>query len=126
MAAYATAADLTGWLPADGSVTVPAGAEAARLLDRASELVEEYAVSGWTVDDTGAAVDAEVVTALKNAVCAQVEQWLSVGEDNAIDGYPAGTAVVTKALSVSMRPQRLGPRARAALAKAGLTQARGW
>lgn len=121
---YATAADLTSWLPGDGSVPVPAAAEANRLLDRAAELVDDYVTSGYAVDATGAPAAAAVVDALRDATCAQVEQWLAVGEANDIEGRSG--AVSSHGLSMDSYPDRLAPRARRALARAGLIRGVAW
>lgn len=72
--AYATTGDLTAYLAVEES-TLPA--DAARLLQRASELV--YSLVRRNYDSTVAMH----VEAARNATCAQVEYWAEVGEDAA-------------------------------------------
>lgn len=123
--AHATTADLEAWLTGSG-FTAPTGDEAEHLLARASDLVDEKVVAWYAVDGAGLPVETEVRNALRDATCAQVEQWLSVGEDNDVDGYPRDTGVGTNGVSLSARPSRLAPRARAQLNKAGLLTTRAW
>lgn len=123
--AHATEAQLAGWL-AGGDLPAPTGAAATRLLERASTLVSAKVVSGYPVDEAGLPTETEVAAALRDATCAQVEQWLSVGEDNDIDGYPRDTAVSGGGVAVSRRPSRLAPRARDILRDAQLLVTRGW
>lgn len=123
MRPLATPADLTAWLPADGTITVPTGPEAERLILRASETVAEHATVGWTVDTLGDPDVTEVREALRDATCAQVEQWLEVGEENDIAGYPRGTAMGMGSMNLSRLPSILAPRAKRILRTAGLTGA---
>lgn len=107
LAAHSTLADLAEWLGTEA----PAGAE--RLLRRASELVDAHTTTCYATDEeTGLATDEEecgYLAALRDATCAQVEQWILAGEHNDIDGM-AGQDVSTMGLSVT-RPRRLAPRA---------------
>jgi hypothetical protein len=123
---YATQADLASYLPADGSVQVPTGPEADRLLQRASELVAEAVTSGYAVTTTGAPSDATVAGALRDATCAAVEQWLEVGEENDIAGYPRTASMSSAGMTITDLPQLLAPRARRILRSAGLTGAVAW
>lgn len=120
---HATPVDLLGsdeepgWLSQDAaSVVDPDDAE--RLLARASLLVDRAVRQPYRVDDDGVAVDAAVLEALRTAACAQVEQWLEVGEENAVDGL-AGT---DRALGSGVRAPELAPRALSVLLGAGLVQ----
>lgn len=107
--AYATPAELTGWT---GKAN-PADAD--RLLLRASEIVDAHVTTAFDVDDdTAMPTDALVIAVLRDAVCAQVEHWMTTGEVNDIDGM-AGQDVSVSGLSVT-RPARLAPRARQQLA----------
>jgi hypothetical protein len=110
---YATSADLTAWLP-DGTVV----ADAERLLRRASELVDDVVRRPYGTDDSGIPTDADIAEALRDACCAQVEQWLEVGEANDVDGL-AGDQVSVTGYSGHRAP-RLAPRALRILRNAGL------
>jgi hypothetical protein len=121
--AHATEAQLVAWLP-DG--TAPTGAEATRLLARASQLVDDHVLSGYAVDEFGKPSLLEVRDALRDATCAQVEEWLEVGEENDTAGYPAATSISGTGLSVTHMPAVLAPRARRALRVAGLMRGRAW
>lgn len=116
--AYATVDDLTAWLPP--SVTFDEG-DAPRLLMRASELMDQTVRAFYSVDANGIPTDTATATALNKATCAQVEQWLEVGEENDIDGL-AGTnvAVAGKSGYVGYRATELSSRAFRLLSNAGL------
>lgn len=112
--AYATEAELTAYLP-DGTVVT----DADRLLARASELIDGTVTSSFAVDaDTDLPTDPDVAAALRDATCAQVEQWLEVGEENDIDGL-AGTQVSLTDYSGKRAP-KVAPRAFRILQNAGL------
>lgn len=123
MRPLATAADLTAWLPGDGSVAVPTGAEADRLILRASETVAEHVTTGWALDANGDPAYDWAREALRDATCAQVEQWLEVGEENDVAGYSRTTSMGVGGLSLSSLPDVLAPRARRILRLAGMTAA---
>jgi hypothetical protein len=108
---HATAQDLAGWL--DGE-TPP---EAARLLARASRLVDRHVYAGYRVDDDGLPVDEHVRDALRDATCAQVEQWLAVGEDHDVEGVEGAVSVGGASFTL---PPSLAPRARRELVLASL------
>lgn len=116
--AYASAADLSAWLPS--SVSFDDG-DATRLLARAAELIDGTVRSPYTVDTNGLPTDTTIAQALNDASCAVVEQWLEVGEENDIDGL-AGTnvAVAGKSGYVGLRAPHLAPRAFRILSNAGL------
>jgi len=110
---YATTADLDAFLGAAGP------ADADRLLLRASELLDAVVVAAFEVDaDTELPTDTDIAAALRDAACAQVEQWVEVGEANAIDGLH-GTSFALSGYS-GRRAPRLAPRARDILHAAGL------
>lgn len=112
--ALATESDLTDWLP-DGTVV----ADAARLLARASQRIDATVLAVFDVDtDTQMPTDTDVAAALRDATCAQVEQWLEVGEENDIDGL-AGTQIAVTGFSGKRAP-RIAPRALDILRDAGL------
>lgn len=117
MLPFATAADLTGWLPA---ALAWEAADVERILRRASEVVADGVTSGYYVDATGAPTDPVIAGALRDATCAQVEQWLEVGEENDIAGYPGDTFLSGGGLSQNRLPPVLAPRARRILRGEGL------
>lgn len=111
---YATPAELEAFLPAGSAVD-----EAERLLARATELIDEVVRLPFTVSTvTGLPTDSTLAGALRDAVCAQVEQWLEVGEENDVDGL-AGTQVGIGAYS-GLRAPKVAPRAVRFLGNAGL------
>lgn len=113
--AYATTAQLDSFLAA-GSLP----AEASRLLERASELLDDVVTAAFTVDAvTGLPTVAAVAAALRDAACAQVEFWLEVGEEHEVAGM-AGRQVRVGSLSIDRLPPRLAPRARGFLQRQGL------
>lgn len=112
-AAYATPADLQAFLPSGWPVS-----DVDRQLLRASELIDAKVRGVFSIDDTGAPVDATIAQVLRDATCAQVEAWVEVGEENDIDGR-AGTQVTAGGASYQRAPE-LAPRAARILATAGL------
>ena len=80
--AHATEQDLADWMGEDQTVPTNAG----RLLERASELVDEVVTVFYRTDAQGDPVDDQVADALRDATCAQVEWWAKVGEDPDVDG----------------------------------------
>lgn len=112
--AYATSAQLAAYLKGG---TVPD--DAARLLARASELIDATVRASFSVDtDTSLPTDADVAAALRDATCAVVEAWLEVGEDNDVDGL-AGAQIAVQGYSGPRAPT-VPPRAARLLATAGL------
>lgn len=90
-----------------------------RLLVRASSLIDFHTHTAYTVDsDTGLATDNEVAAALADAVCAQIEFWVEVGEASNIDGLASTQQSVGGRSGYRTPP--LAPRAHEALANAGL------
>ncbi len=118
MSAYATLAELAtfvGSTPSDAA----SQAIAERMLERASELMDGVVVAAFEVDSvTELPTDVEVAAALRDATCAQVEQWLEVGESNDVDGL-AGTAVSVGGYAGRRAPS-VSPRALRILRNAGL------
>lgn len=109
--AYATPADLAGYLR---SGTAPS--DAARLLARASELIDEAVMPNQIdLDNT------EHVAAASKATCLQVEWWLEEGEQRDTHG-PVSQLTASKTQEVMGRsaPTYLAPRARRVLLLAGL------
>jgi hypothetical protein len=113
--AHASVAELAAWLPA----TTPVPADAARLLQRASEVVDEACTQAFWLDtDTSLALDATTATALSEAACAQVEFWLEVGEANDVDGL-AGSQIAVPGFAGRRAPV-VAPRAARILSAANL------
>jgi len=121
MTTYATvaqlAADPWGLTPAD----------AARLLVRASEVIDQALRTAiYAVDDTGAPTDAAVAQVMADAVCAQVEFWETGDEEDDILGPVdeislAGMRMLFSARSgLRQSPTYLAPRAHRILVNAGL------
>ena len=132
MRAYATPADLAGdpdtgqvpWLSAAQLALL--GDDAPRVLQRATEVIAENVTVGYFVDVDGNPTEGYVIAALRDACCAQIEQWMEVGEDNDIAGYPSSTFISGGGLSVNRLPPVLAPRARRVLRLAGLQSAVAW
>jgi hypothetical protein len=73
---YATVADLETYCGA------PANPGDDRLLQRASELVDELLVAtAYTVDSNGNPTNADAIAAMRDATCAQVEWWRGTGDE---------------------------------------------
>jgi hypothetical protein len=115
--AHASAAELASWL---GDVPV---AGASRILARASELVDDKVMAAYETDVDGHAVDATVAAALSAATCAQVEQWIEVGEELDISGFPSSGGFMLGRLQITDLPATLAPRAARALRAEGLLTA---
>lgn len=112
--AYATVAELTEFI---AGRTPPD--DAARLLARASELVDEWVRAPYTIDDTTKLpTDPDIAAVLRDATCAVVEAWMEVGEDNDIDGL-AGAQIAVQGYSGPRAPA-VPPRVKRILANAGL------
>ncbi|MFS0695127.1 hypothetical protein [Streptomyces nitrosporeus] len=106
---YATPEQLSAWTGQD------APADAVRLLARASEDVEDAARTAiYDVDVQGMPTDPDVIAAMADATCAQVEYQEAAGDD--------GTGADDRWGSVSIGPVSLGDR-RGAPAGAGVTLA---
>jgi hypothetical protein len=119
---YATAEELAAY------TGQPAPADAARLLARASEDVEDALLTAiYDTDDAGAPTDPAIIAALSEATCAQIEYQQATGDD--------GTGAAGRWDSVSIGPVSLSgrqdtprgagevdlaPRAHRALRRAGL------
>lgn len=122
--AHATTAQLAAYL---GTPEGDLPADAPRLLDRASDIIDRV-TRGRSIGTLGGYAAAQVV----KATCAQAEFWImGDGESSDISGgvqsYRAGSVSVTRAQgsagSSSDLNDRLAPRARDALFLAGLLNA---
>ncbi|UIX33548.1 hypothetical protein [Streptomyces sp. GQFP] len=95
---YATADDYLGWT---GEQTAPA--DIARLIARASEDIDEALLTAvYCTDAAGMPAHPEVIEALSNAVCAQIEYWQETGD--------TGTGAAGRWDSVSLGPLSLSGR----------------
>lgn len=106
---YATKADLAAYL---GVAEQDLPADADRLLQRATELIDEATLGRIDPADTDHA------DAARQATCAVVEAWLQAGEERDITGQRGG--VTLGSLRIDELPQGLPPRARRHLMLAGL------
>ncbi|MFE4256052.1 hypothetical protein ACFRU3_42785 [Streptomyces sp. NPDC056910] len=94
---YATADQLAAWT---GN---PAPSDADRLVTRASEDIDDALLTAvYCVDDAGMPSDPDVVQALADATCAQVEYQQATGDD--------GTGAAGRWDSVSIGPVSLSGR----------------
>ena len=129
MTTYATvaqlAADPWGLTPAD----------AARLLVRASEVIDQALRTAiYAVDTTGAPTDVAVIQVLADATCAQVEFWETGDEEDDILGPVdqlslAGMRIqFTSTRGERQSPTYLAPRAHRILVNNGMrdSQPVGW
>lgn len=87
----------------------PEGDAAERILLRASEVVQWASVGTYDPDDVD--LPETVPEALRDATCAQVEQWLEVGEEIDIGGWNRSQGVKYGAVALDSLPSILAPRA---------------
>lgn len=103
---YATASDLEDYLRADPP------ADADRLLERASELLDAEVLRGawYDIDATTLMpTNAQVITAFRQAVCAQVEFWGEVGEQNDTSGPIQGVSIGSVQIQYGAGDNRVSP-----------------
>lgn len=113
-------ADTTA-LEAFTGTTAPADAD--RLLERASELLDDKVRRAFDVDTvTDLPTDTDIAAALEQACCAQVEHWTEVGEEHDVEGLHC-VAISVGGMTLGHLPPELGPRARRILRTAGLLDA---
>lgn len=113
---YATKTDLSAYT---GIPETELPADSARLIKRASELIDMATLN--RIDTT----DTEHAEAAKNASCAQVEYWLQAGEHQdvtgPIQGYSIGSFQVQFGAGDNrISPTELAPRAKRYLFLSGL------
>lgn len=117
MATYATADELASYT----GQAAPADAE--RLLTRASELIDEVtrgrAAAAW--DDPLPDPVSDDQAAIRDATCAQVEFWMSLGEEHDVEGVRGGVSV--GAVRFDNLPETLATRAARALRRRYLLSA---
>lgn len=81
---YAVTADVIAFMGAQAQIPDPPydTAEITRLITRACELCDNWLNSyAFAVDSIGNPTDATLLNALNGAVCAQVEFWISNGDE---------------------------------------------
>lgn len=94
-----------------------------RLLERASDLMDDVVVIPY-LDSDGNFIDedtngdSDYRDSLKDAVCAQVEFWLEVGEEHDITNQRG--QITVSGLQISKLPDTLADRAKRALGRSGL------
>lgn len=119
--AHATEQDLTDWLAGSG-LAVPADAD--RQLERASLLVDRATVAARYDPD-----DPDIIQALSDATCAQVEWWLAsgdeLGETSQWSDMAIGSARLARQAGTAADRDdgRLAARAKDVLIVSGLTPA---
>ncbi len=113
--AYATAEEYTTF------ADVAADADVDRLLERASELIDDTVRATFTISSsTSLPTDTTIAAAMRDATCAQVEYWVTeVGEEHDIAGM-GNRQVSIGHLSMDHLPPVVAPRARRFLSVAGL------
>jgi len=110
VASYAAEEDLAEYLiGGDYEDDTPEGEAAIRILKRATEVIER--ASRGTYDTDQDPLPVTITEALRDATCAQVEQWLEVGEEVDIGGWNRAQGVKYGAVSVESLPSALAPRA---------------
>lgn len=97
-----------------------APADINRLLARASELIDLYVLTPYAATDAGIATDQDILDALSDATCAQIEWWLATGDETEATARFRSPGVGK--LNVTTTGVRLAPRAEDALTRAGLRQ----
>lgn len=109
------------------AVTIGPPEDLSRILERASELIDDYLRTAvYDVDDDGMPTDADTIAVLRDATCAQVELWLAGDEEDDIlgpvDKLSLGGMTVENSASQGQRvaPYALAPRAARILRNAGL------
>jgi hypothetical protein len=120
VAAYATDQELATYLGTD------APADADRLLERASEVIDDHTRTAiYDVDADDMPTDDDVKAAFCKATCAQVEFWLTSDEEDDILGPVQGLTLGGMQVQFGagenrMTPTYLAPRAARFLRDAGL------
>lgn len=120
MGPYATSEQLGTYLD------TPVPADAARLLVRASEVVNDHTITAvYDTDDGGNPTDSVVLEALSKAVSAQVEYWLAGDEEDDVLGPVVSVGISGVQLQYGSgvnrpTPSYLAPRAARHLRSAGL------
>jgi hypothetical protein len=97
---YATDDELAAWLKGgDYEAETPVDDAADRVLARATDLIGWASFGTYDLDSITGLPAATVVEALRDATCAQVEQWLEVGEEADIGGWDEDTTKITSPIA---------------------------
>jgi len=115
---YATSDDLTTWL-SGGEYPLPPDPD--RILDRASDTIRWF--TAGTYDTTLTPLPQTILDALRDATCAQVEQWCETGESVEIASMRPDTTFRTE---VDGQPAELSTRAARILAGEGILNTAGY
>lgn len=124
--AHATTEQLGSYLSADQETPATVPADAARLLVRASELIDDHTAAAWyDVDADDQPTDATVIAGFRDATCAQVEYWLTADEEDDVLGPTQGASIGGMQQQYGsgvnrVTPMYLAPRAARHLRNAGL------
>jgi hypothetical protein len=93
------------------AVTIDPPADLSRLLERASELIDDHCrTARYDVDDDDLPTDEGVAAALRDATCAQVEFWLAGDEEDDVLG-PLKAIKIGSVSAEPAEPLVLAPRA---------------
>jgi hypothetical protein len=95
---YATEGDLSAWLT-DNGLALPGGVSAVAYLRHAERIVRRATICDlYDTASDGTPTSTTVANALRDATCAQVGHWISLGVDPAAG--PAGTTGVVQSSSM--------------------------
>jgi hypothetical protein len=122
MAAYATDGDFVAYTGQEPPADIN------RRLQRASDLIDERLIGAfYATDGNGNPTDANMIAALKNATCAQVEYWIETGDElgtsEQFEILQIGSVVLNrggKSAATKSRTPPLAPRAIGELRRGGL------
>lgn len=102
------------------AVTIDPPTDLSRLLERASELLDDYLRSAvYPVDVDGLPTETDDIAALGDATCAQVEFWMAGDEEDDVLG-PLVDLTIGAVKATPQVPLVLAPRAARILRAAGL------
>lgn len=118
MNAYATSDDVEDFVSEDVWLAV-VDLDVDRLAARATELIDSKVRAAFAIDDDGIPTESTIAEAFRDAVCAQIEFWMEVGEEHDTAGM-AGRQVSVGHFSIDHLPPELAPRARRILDGQGL------
>jgi len=111
------------------TVTIDPPVDLDRMLERASELIDDHLRRAvYDVDDDGAPTDDDDIAALRDATCAQVEFWMAADEEEDILGPVQSLSIGNIQVSQGseawrVSPMYLAPRAARILRNAGILTA---
>lgn len=115
---YSTPADLAARL--SPGYAMPSDQDATILLQKASELIDYFTMGRAQRSFAEAGSGDDILDALSDAACDQVEFWLEAGEEHDVLGLPKNSSLQGGRVQVQRIPGQLGQRARRTLTQAGL------